>query len=159
MSWYKDFKSFLLRGNVVDTAIGVIIGVVVGNVVNSLVNDILMPPIGLFLSGIDFSQLAFKVALPGMPDASVEIRYGAFLNVFMNFIIVSWVIFLIVKLMARLHLSNEDKLSPPRYCPACQMIIPQKAIKCGHCCTDLSIPGARGFFVEKSKQPSEHDQS
>jgi large conductance mechanosensitive channel len=105
----KEFRDFAMRGNVVDLAIGVIIGAAFGTIVSSLVDDIIMPPIGLAMAGIDFSKLAWiiKAAVPAVTDATgaiispeqaaVSINYGKFINATIKFIIVAWVLFLIVK--------------------------------------------------------------
>ncbi len=119
----------------VDLAIGVIIGTALGKVVSSLVSDVIMPPIGLILGGVDFSALAFKLSLSpkGTP---VEIKYGLFINTIIDFFIISVVIFIVAKGMNRLHLSNADILVK-RNCPECCMTIPAKAKKCPHCCSEI----------------------
>jgi large conductance mechanosensitive channel len=105
----EEFKKFALRGNVVDLAIGVIIGVAFGNIVNSLVADILMPFIGAVTGGLDFSNyfvaLSSKVTAPSLAEAKKEgavLAWGSFLTIVINFIIIAWVLFLVVKLMNRL---------------------------------------------------------
>ncbi len=118
-------------------AIGVVIGVVFGNVVNSLVQDIIMPPLGFLLSGIDFSKLSLKLQLPGNLKPPIEMRYGAFINSVINFLIVSLVVFFIVKLMSVLRKSEIETYYHPRNCPECFMSIPARAKKCGYCCSIL----------------------
>jgi len=105
----EEFKKFALRGNVVDLAIGVIIGVAFGNIVNSLVADILMPVIGAVTGGLDFTNyfvaLSSKVTAPSLAEAKKEgavLAWGSFLTIVINFIIIAWVLFLVVKLMNRL---------------------------------------------------------
>lgn len=136
MSIVKEFKEFALKGNMVDLAIGVIIGTAFGKIVSSLVSDVLMPPLGLLLGGVDFSDLSLKLSLPGSSGQPVEIKYGIFINTMIDFFIVALVIFLVIRAM--------NKLRPPavqpqvtRECPECLMEVPLKAKKCGHCCSVL----------------------
>jgi large conductance mechanosensitive channel len=135
MSWLKEFKDFVLRGNMIDLAIGIILGASFGRVVNSLVNDILMPPLGLLIGGVDFSALAINMTLPGV-EKPVEIKYGSFINQVIDLIIVAAAIFLIVKAMNALYKKEEKKTSMD--CPECLMAIPVKAKKCGHCGSPIS---------------------
>ncbi len=120
---FKEFKEFAIKGNVVDLAVGVIIGGAFGGIVTSLVNDVLMPPIGLVIGGVDFSNL-FVVLKEGTkapaPYASlaaaktagaVTLNFGVFINAFINFIIVAWAIFLVVKLINRLR--RQQAAAPP----------------------------------------------
>lgn len=125
MSFIQEFKAFALRGNAVDLAVGVIIGGAFGRIVNSLVNDVLMPPIGVLLGGVDFSNLAITIY------PAVELKYGAFINTMIDFAIVATVIFLVVKVMNRL--TGRVQEATTKECPFCLMQIPAKAKKCGHC--------------------------
>jgi large conductance mechanosensitive channel len=116
----KEFKEFALRGNVVDLAVGVIIGAAFGTIVSSLVDDVVMPPIGLLLGGIDFSQLAIPLKPAELgPDGAVvapavAISYGKFINALIKFAIVAWVIFLLVKGMNQLtKKETEAPAAPP----------------------------------------------
>jgi large conductance mechanosensitive channel len=134
MSFIQEFKAFAMRGSVVDLAIGVIIGAAFGKIVNSLVNDILMPPIGVLLGGVDFSGLAVAIHPATPTNPAVLLKYGAFINTVVDFCIVAFVIFVVIKAM--------NKLLPPppvepvtKDCPECLMSIPVKAKKCGHCQT------------------------
>ena len=97
MSFIKEFKEFAIKGNVTDLAIGVIIGGAFGKIVTSLVNDIIMPPIGYLLGGVDFSNLKLVIKESSGYIASISINYGIFLNTVIDFLIVSWVIFIIIK--------------------------------------------------------------
>ncbi len=97
MSMIKEFKEFAAKGNVIDLAVGVIIGAAFGKIVSSLVEDIIMPPIGMILSGVDFSKLAFTIKEAAGDKAAVMIKYGVFLNTLINFLIVAFCIFLMVK--------------------------------------------------------------
>ena len=124
MSILKEFREFALKGSVVDLAIGVIIGAAFGTIVSSLVDDIIMPPIGLALAGIDFSalKLVLKAATPALgaepAHAEVAINYGKFLNAILKFAIVAWVLFLIVRLMNRMKRAEEAAPAPVAETPA-----------------------------------------
>lgn len=134
----KEFKEFIMRGNVVDMAVGIILGVAFGAVVNSLVSDILMPPIGLALGNMDFSNLFIN--LSGNSDTSLAeakaagaavIAYGVFINVIINFIIVAFAVFLLVKQVNRLRRPKEAPAALPttKECPFCSTAIPIKAVR------------------------------
>lgn len=111
MSMIKEFKAFAMRGNVVDMAVGIIIGAAFGKIVSSLVNDVLMPPIGLLVGGVDFSNLELTLRSASEGSVAVVIRYGVFINTVIDFIIIAFCIFLIVKMMNRLK-REEPKLTP-----------------------------------------------
>ena len=133
----KEFKEFAMRGNVVDLAVGVIIGAAFGKIVTSLVNDIIMPPVGLLIGNMDFSQLAIQ--LPSATDKPVVIAYGKFFNQVVDFLIVAFCIFLIVKGINAMKRSEPAKPPAPseKNCPQCLMTIPIAAKKCGHCTSSL----------------------
>jgi large conductance mechanosensitive channel len=129
----KEFKAFVMRGNVMDLAVGVIIGGAFGKIVSSLVSDILMPLIGLLIGGIDFSSLAFTVG-------SAKVTYGNFINNLIDFIIIALVIFLLVKALNTL----QKKPAPApaaapttRECPHCFTTISIKATRCPNCTSEL----------------------
>jgi large conductance mechanosensitive channel len=142
---WKEFKEFAVKGNAIDLAVGVIIGAAFGKIVSSIVEDLLMPPIGRVIGNLDFSNLYFPLSdkiPPGM--ALTEARklgpvfaYGNFITVTINFVIVAFCIFLLVKGINRL---KRPKTGPPtvKDCPACTMSIPIKATRCPHCTTDLA---------------------
>jgi large conductance mechanosensitive channel len=142
----KEFKEFALRGNVIDLAVGVIIGVAFGAIVTSLVNDVIMPPIGLLLGGLDFKDLF--IALDGKPYATLEqargaaapvIAYGAFINSVVNFLIVAFSVFLVIRQVNRLKKPAAGEAVPPsrKDCPYCGMSIPAKAVRCPDCTSEL----------------------
>ena len=144
----KEFKEFALRGNVIDLAVGVIIGVAFGAVVTSLVNDVIMPPVGLLLGGLDFKD--FFVALDGHTYATLTqakaaaapvIAYGAFINSLVNFLIVAFAVFLLVRQVNRLRKpAPVVQLAPTtKECQFCGMNIPIKAVRCPECTSDLKI--------------------
>ncbi|MEW6196044.1 MAG: large-conductance mechanosensitive channel protein MscL [Bacteroidota bacterium] len=107
MKFFQEFKSFAMKGNVVDMAVGIIIGAAFGKIVTSLVNDILMPPIGLLVGGIDFSSLATTIKQAAETSPAVVIKYGVFINTVIDFIIVAWAIFIVVKAMNTLKKKEE----------------------------------------------------
>lgn len=127
-TFLQDFKSFALKGSMVDLAIGVVIGAAFGKVVSSLVSDIMMPPLGFLMNGIDFSTFTLKLSDGTHP---AEIKYGLFITALINFLIVALVIFFVIKAMNKLRLKTEEVKT--RDCPECMMSIPVKAKKCGHC--------------------------
>jgi large conductance mechanosensitive channel len=149
---FKDFKAFIMRGNVVDLAVGIIIGAAFGTIVTSLVNDVIMPPIGLGLGRVDFSNLSIilKQGVTPGPYASiaaakaagaVTINYGAFINTIINFIIIALVVFFfIVRPLARLQAPKKAAAPAPpttKECPFCASQIPIKAIRCPQCTSTL----------------------
>ncbi|WP_239254842.1 large conductance mechanosensitive channel protein MscL [Listeria ilorinensis] len=140
----KDFKTFIAKGNALSMAIGIIIGGAFTTIVNSLVEDIIMPPLGMLIGNVDFSNLFFSLdghsyrSLKAAQDAGAPtINYGLFINNIISFLIVAFAIFLIVKLVSRYVLDLEPKTAPTKTCPYCQSSVPEKATKCPHCTSDL----------------------
>ena len=144
---WKDFRAFLMRGNVLDLAIGIIIGGAFGTIVNSLVNDVIMPPIGLALGKVDFSNLfpllhAGPKAVPpyaSVADAkaagAVTINYGLFINSIISFLIIGFAVYLVVRLANQLQ---KPPVAPaPKPCPACTLAIPVQAKRCPNCTSDV----------------------
>lgn len=136
MRWVDEFKEFVLRGNMVDMAVGIIIGGAFGKVVNSLVNDVIMPPIGMLLGGVDFSDLAVQLKAARGDQPAVLIQYGAFINQLLDLMIIAGAIFIVIKVMNRIRRS-KPKDPDTKKCPECQMDIPVAAKKCGHCTSAL----------------------
>jgi large conductance mechanosensitive channel len=142
---FKEFKEFALRGNVIDLAVGVIIGAAFGKIVASLVADVIMPPIGLALGGVDFRNL--YVALDGQTYATLAdaqkaaaptINYGIFLNTIFEFLIVAFVVFLIIRQMNRMMPPPVTApADPPKTCPFCASPIPVAARRCPLCTSQL----------------------
>jgi large conductance mechanosensitive channel len=126
----KEFKEFAMRGNVMDLAIAVIIGGAFGKIIASLVNDILMPLIGLLLGGLDFSGLAVTVN-------EASINYGLFIQAIVDFVIVAFVIFLLVRAMNRMKKPEPVAAPTTRECPHCFSTIPLKATRCPNCTSQL----------------------
>jgi large conductance mechanosensitive channel len=139
MSLIKEFKSFAMRGNVVDMAVGIIIGAAFGKIISSLVADIIMPPIGVLVGGVDFSNLTFTIKSATAESAAVVIKYGQFINILIDFLIVAFAMFMMIKAMNRLSKKSEAVPEKPttKECPECLMVIPINAKKCGHCTAGL----------------------
>ncbi|HPR64444.1 MAG TPA: large conductance mechanosensitive channel protein MscL [Thermoanaerobaculia bacterium] len=142
----KEFKEFAMRGNVMDMAIGIILGAAFGKIISSFVNDILMPPLGKLIGGVDFSNLF--ISLSGGEYATLDaakeagaatINYGIFINTVLDFLIVAFAIFLVVRQMNRLKRKEEAPPAEPttKACPKCCTDIPIKAVRCPHCTSEL----------------------
>ena len=113
MGFVKEFKAFAMRGNVMDMAVGIVIGVAFGKIVTSLVNDIIMPPIGVLMGGVDFSHLAVTLKAAAGSEPAVALKYGAFLNTIIDFLIVAFAIFMVIKGMNALKRKKEEAPAPP----------------------------------------------
>jgi len=142
----KDFRDFVMRGNVLDLAVAVVIGAAFGKIVSSLVNDIIMPPVGLLLGNVDFRSLYLN--LSGTPYATLAdaqaagaptLNYGAFISTIVDFLIVALVIFLLVRMAVRLQRPKAEEVPPPstKECPFCFSLITVKATRCAHCTSQL----------------------
>lgn len=114
MKIVDEFKSFIKRGNVIDLAVGIIIGAAFGKIVSSFVNDVMMPPIGLLLGGLDFSEFALVLREASGDIPAVTIKYGAFINMVIDFLIVAFAVFLVVKVVNKLKREEEAKPAPPK---------------------------------------------
>src|SRR5437879_12420841 len=149
---WKEFKEVAVKGNAIDLAVGVIIGAAFGGIVNSLVKDILMPPIGLLIGGLDFSNKflilkdapsggVFNTPADAAKAGAVTWNYGNFITLIINFLIVAFCIFLVIRAMNRW---KQPKHAEPvtKDCPACAMTIPVKASRSPHCTTEFSSPPA-----------------
>jgi large conductance mechanosensitive channel len=142
----KDFKAFILRGNVLDMAVGIIIGAAFGKIVSSLVSDVLMPPIGLVAGRVNFGDLFINLsdtAYPSLAAAKAAgaptLNYGVFLNTVVDFVIVAAVIFVLVKQFAKLQRQPEPPAAVPttKTCPYCISTIPIKATRCPNCTSEI----------------------
>jgi large conductance mechanosensitive channel len=142
----KEFKTFALRGNVLDMAIGIILGAAFGKIITSFVSDILMPPVGLLLGKTDFASLFLN--LSGKPFATLQaakaagaatVNYGIFLNTILDFLIVAFAIFLFVRQVNRWMAKPAPAPAAPatKDCPFCFSVIPSKAVRCAHCTSEL----------------------
>ncbi len=144
MGFIGEFRDFAMKGNVLDMAVGIIIGAAFGGIVSSLVKDVIMPPIGMIMGGMNFADMF--VALDGKTYATLTaaqaaaaptINYGLFINAIINFIIVALAIFLLIRQVN----AAKKKPAPPepnsKECPFCRESIPKAAVKCSHCTSDL----------------------
>lgn len=141
---FKEFKEFAMRGNVLDMAIGIIIGGAFGKIISSLVGDVLMPPIGRLMGNLDFSNLFFALngqtydSLKAAKDAGAPtINYGLFINTVIDFVIVAFVIFMLVKQMNRLKKEAPPAAPSTKECPYCLTQIPLKATRCVGCTSEV----------------------
>lgn len=146
----KEFKEFVMRGNVLDLAVAVILGAAFGTIVKSLVDDILMPPIGMLLGGVDFTDLflaldgeSYSSLTAAQEAGAATINYGLFINAVINFLIVAFVIFLIIRSFRKLRREEKAVEEAPeevttKDCPYCQMEIALQASRCPYCTSDLS---------------------
>jgi large conductance mechanosensitive channel len=142
----KEFKDFVMRGNVLDLAVGVIIGAAFGKIVASLVDDVLMPPIGRALGHVDFSSLfinlsdkSYETLSAAKAAGAPTLNYGLFLNTIINFLIVAFCVFIVVRLVNRWIAKPAAPAAPTtKECPQCAMTIPIQAKRCGHCTVQLA---------------------
>jgi large conductance mechanosensitive channel len=147
---FKEFKEFALHGNVLDMAVGIVIGAAFGGIVNSFVSDVIMPPIGLLLGNVDFSNLyiILKEGAVAGPFASlaeakkagaVTVSYGVFINTIINFLIIAFVVFLFIRNINKLRRKEEAPPAAPttKECNYCFSAIPIKATRCSHCTSEL----------------------
>ena len=139
MSMIKEFKEFAMRGNVLDMAVGIIIGASFGKIITSLVSDIIMPPIGLLLGKVDFSHLALTLTEKTGETQAVAIKYGIFINTILDFIIVAFAIFMLIKQINRFKKKEEPAPAEPttKDCPKCYSAIHLNATRCPHCTSEL----------------------
>jgi len=144
----REFKAFVIRGNVVELAVAVVLGVAFGAIVTSFVNDLLMPPVGLLLGRVSFSDLFISLSGRSYPTLAAAkaagaptLNYGIFINQILNFVIVAFAVFLLIREMNKM---NTALYGPPptplptRECPYCASMIPVKARRCGHCTSEVS---------------------
>lgn len=144
----KEFKEFAMRGNVVDMAVGIIIGAAFGTIVKSLVSDVIMPPIGLLLGNVDFSDLfivlkggsvagPFATVAEAQKAGAVTLNYGLFINTIISFVIVAFAVFLLVRAMNKLKKQEPAAEPTTKECPYCLSAVPIKATRCAHCTSEL----------------------
>lgn len=141
---FKEFKEFVSRGNVVDLATAVVIGAAFGKIVDSFVKDIIMPPIGLVLGKVDFSNLFislsgtdYETLAEAQAAAAPTLNYGLFINQVISFLIVAFAVFLLIKQLNRFRRTTEPAQAADKVCPHCIMNIPLSATRCPHCTSDL----------------------
>ncbi len=147
---FKEFKEFAMKGNVIDMAVGIVIGAAFGTIIKSLVADVIMPPIGVLLGNVDFSNLflvikqasvdgTFATVAEAQKVGAVTINYGMFINTIISFLIVAFAIFLVIKNLNKLKREEEAPPEEPttKECPHCFSEIPIKATRCGFCTSEL----------------------
>jgi large conductance mechanosensitive channel len=141
---FNEFKKFALKGNVIDMAVGIIIGAAFGKIVTSLVNDIIMPPLGLLIGHLDFTNLfinmsGHKIRSLAMAKAAgvPTINYGVFLNTVIDFLIVAFVIFLLIRQINRFKAQPQPAAPNTKECPFCKTAIPIPAVRCPNCTSNL----------------------
>ena len=146
MKVFKEFRDFAMRGNVLDMAIGIIIGTAFGKIITSFVNDVLMPPIGLLMGKVDFANLFINLSpqrYQRLADAkaagAATLNYGLFLNTVIDFIIVAFVIFLLIRQVNRFKKKEEPAAPSTKGCPYCLSAVPVKATRCPHCTSELKL--------------------
>lgn len=152
MGMIKEFKEFAMKGNLVDMAVGIIMGAAFGKIVSSFVSDIIMPPLGMLMGRVDFKDLVITLqqghpAAEGVPAVKeVVIKYGQFLNTILDFVIVAFAIFIVIKQINHLRAMavKEEKAEPTtKECPYCCSTIPIKAMRCSDCTSDLAVGATR----------------
>lgn len=139
----NEFRTFIMRGNVLDLAIGIIIGTAFGAIVSSLVNDVIMPPIGLIIGGIDFSQIKIVLRAASGDQPEVAMNIGIFINAIITFVIIAFVVFMLVRSVNRMMAMGKKEEAPAapttKDCPYCLSSIPLKATRCPHCTAELKV--------------------
>ena len=149
----KEFKEFIMRGNVIDMAVGIIIGAAFATIVRSLVSDVIMPPIGLLLGNVDFTNLfavlkegATRAPYASLADAqaagAVSVNYGAFIMTIISFLIIAFCVFLLIRQVNKLKKEEPPAEPDSKDCPYCLSSIPIKATRCAHCTSELKAEAA-----------------
>jgi large conductance mechanosensitive channel len=144
----KEFKEFIVRGNVVDMAVGIIIGAAFGAIIKSLVDDVIMPPIGLLLGNVDFSNLfvviregkaagAYETLAAAKAAGAVTMNYGVFINTIISFLIVAFAVFMLIRSVNKLKREAPPPAETKKECPYCLSVIPLKASRCAHCTAEI----------------------
>jgi large conductance mechanosensitive channel len=147
---FKDFKEFIMRGNVIDMAVGIVIGAAFGVIIKSLVEDVIMPPVGLLLGNVDFSNLflilkegtiagPYASLVDAKKSGAVTINYGMFINTVISFLIIAFTIFLVIRNINKLRREKEVPPVAPttKECPYCLSAVPIKATRCAYCTSEL----------------------
>jgi large conductance mechanosensitive channel len=143
---FKEFKEFAMRGNVIDMAVGIVIGGAFGKIVSSFVKDIIMPPIGKLMGGVDFSSLYINLSggsyaslAEAQEAGAATLNYGVFINTLLDFIIIAFAIFMVIRAMNKMKKKEEAPAAEPttKECPQCLSEIPIKAVRCAHCTSEV----------------------
>lgn len=133
---FEDFKKFAMRGNVVDMAVGIVLGTAFGKIVSSFVSDVLMPPIGLLMGDVDFSKLIITLKEKTAETAAVTLNYGVFINTLIDFIIIAFAIYMVIRQMNKLMPKEEAPVTTKK-CDQCLSEVPLEAKRCAHCTSTL----------------------
>jgi large conductance mechanosensitive channel len=144
----KEFKEFIMRGNVIDMAVGIIIGAAFGTIIKSLVDDVIMPPIGLLLGNVDFSNLfiviregkvagAYETLTAAKAAGAITVNYGVFINTIISFLIVAFAVFMLIRSVNKLKREAPPPEADTKECPYCLSVIPLKASRCAHCTAEI----------------------
>ena len=144
----KEFKEFIMRGNVIDMAVGIIIGAAFGTIIKSLVDDVIMPPIGLLLGNVDFSNLfiviregkiagAYETLAAAKAAGAITVNYGVFINTIISFLIVAFAVFMLIRSVNKLKREAPPPEADTKECPYCLSVIPLKASRCAHCTAEI----------------------
>ena len=144
----KDFKEFAMRGNVLDLAVGVIIGAAFGKIITSFVNDVMMPPLGMMLGNVDFTNRfidltgrGFSTLAEAKAAGAATINYGLFINTLIDFLLVAFAVFLLIRQVNRLKAKPAEVAVTTKECPYCISLVPLQAKRCPHCTSQLVNPG------------------
>jgi large conductance mechanosensitive channel len=148
MAMLKEFREFAMRGNVVDMAVGIIIGAAFGKIVASLVADVIMPPISILLGNVDFTEWfitlssgSYETLAAAQEAGAATLNVGLFINAIVNFVIIAFAVFLLIRAINQLKRKEEAAPAPApttKDCPYCLSAVPLKATRCGHCTSDLT---------------------
>ncbi len=144
----KEFKEFIMRGNVIDMAVGIIIGAAFGTIIKSLVDDVIMPPIGLLLGNVDFSNLfiviregkiagAYETLAAAKAAGAITVNYGVFINTIISFLIVAFAVFMLIRSVNKLKREAPPPEADTKECSYCLSVIPLKASRCAHCTAEI----------------------
>ncbi len=136
MSWWQEFKQFTMRGNIIDFAAAIIIGTAFGKIISTFVNEVLMPPLGLLISGIDFRALKYELKAATAQSGAVVINYGLFINALIDFLLIALAVFFLIKIAASF---KKKAAQADKKCPECLMPVPLLAKRCGHCTQSLGL--------------------
>jgi large conductance mechanosensitive channel len=144
----KDFKEFAMRGNVLDLAVAVILGAAFGKIITSFVNDVMMPPLGVLIGNVDFTNLfvdltgrGFNTLAEAKAAGAATINYGLFVNTLLDFLLVSFAVFLLIRQINRLKAKPAEVAVTTKECPYCISLVPLQAKRCPHCTSQLSSAG------------------
>jgi large conductance mechanosensitive channel len=139
MTIWKEFKEFAIRGNAIDLAVGIVIGAGFNAIVQALVDNVIMPPLGLLTGGVDFSQSQIVLKAATETSEAVTIGYGVLINALLEFVLIAFAVFFVVRYINKLKRAPEEaEAAPARTCPYCKQTVDQQATRCPHCTAELA---------------------